>query len=236
MRFGLTEMPRTNWPRLAAGRAVPLNWPRPAGRAVPLIQGAAGRGPCAYTAIAAALFLTACAKSSPTVTATGASKAVEHVKITQFYAAQPMLPKGVRGSLCYGVEHASKLEIAPPVDDVWPSPVRCIEIAPKQKTIYTLTAYGEDGSKDTKTAEVTVGAAPPRLYDLSVNSTQVHPGDQVTVCFKVQNVKEVKASPGKFDRSVNCIMDKPRKTTTYKIVAYGGDRQEDSGTVTVKVR
>ena len=184
----------------------------------------------------AALPLLACGKSGPTVTATNEKKAPEHVKITQFYAAQPMLPKGLKGNLCYGVEHASKVEIIPAVEDLWPSPVRCFEIAPKQKTTYTLTAYGDDGSKDSKTVEVTVGAPPPRLYDLSVNATQVHAGDKVSVCFKLQNVKDVKASPGKLDRAVNCVMDNPKKTTTYKITAYGGNNQEDSGTVTVKVR
>jgi hypothetical protein len=160
----------------------------------------------------------------------------EHVKITQFYASQPMLPKGLKGTLCYGVEHASKVEISPAVEDLWPSPVRCIEISPRQKTTYTLTAVGEDGSQDKKSVDVIVGAAPPRLFDLSVNATQVKPGEKVTVCFKVENVREVKASPGKLDKGVNCIFDNPKKTTTYKIVAYGGDRQEDSGSVTVKVR
>ena len=191
--------------------------------------------PAALLAVAA-LFLLSCGKAAPTVTATGEKKVPEHAKITQFYAAQPMLPKGIKGNLCYGVEHASKVEMTPAVEEVWPSPVRCFEIAPKQKTTYTLTAYGDDGSRDTKTVEVEVGAAPPRLYDLSVNATQVHAGERVMVCFKVANVKEVKASPGKLDRRVNCVMDNPKKTTTYRIVAYGGDQQEDSGTVTVQVR
>ena len=187
-------------------------------------------------AVAAVLCFECGSKSAPTVAATGENKPAEHVAITQFYAAQPMLPRGLKGNLCYGVEHASRVELTPAVEQLWPSPARCFEISPKQKTTYTLTAYGEDGSKASKTVEVTVGAPPPKLYDLSVNATQVHPGERVTVCFKVENVKEVKASPGKLDRSVNCIFDNPKKTTTYKIAALGGDHQEDNGSVTVKVR
>lgn len=187
-------------------------------------------------AVAAALCFGCGSKSAPTVAATEAKKPVEHAAITQFYAAQPLLPRGLKGSLCYGVEHASKVELSPAVEQLWPSPVRCFEISPKEKTSYTLTAYGEDGSKASKTVEVTVGAPPPKLYDLSVNATDVRPGEKVTICFKVDNVKEVKASPGRLDRSVNCIFDNPKKTTTYRITALGGDHQEDNGSVTVKVR
>jgi len=158
------------------------------------------------------------------------------VKVTQFYAEDTKIPRGVPGHLCYGVENASKVELSPADADVWPAQSRCIEVTPKQKTTYTLTAYGEDGSKDSKTLDVTVGAAPPRLYDLSVNSAQVHSGEQIVVCFKVENVTSVKAGPGHFDKGRNCITDRPSKTTVYKITAYGGDKQMDSGTVTVKVK
>jgi hypothetical protein len=47
----------------------------------------------------------------------------------------------------------------------------------------------------------------------------------VRVCFKVDNAKNVKASHGKLDRSVNCVTDNPRKTTTYTITAYGGNQR-----------
>lgn len=158
------------------------------------------------------------------------------VKITQFYASEARVPRGLKGNLCYGVENASKVELTPVVDDVWPAPVRCVEISPKQSTTYTLTAWGEDGSKTSKSVSVSVGAAPPRVYDLSVNSVKVHPGEQIVVCFKVENAVKIKAGPGDFDAARNCIADKPRKTTVYKISALGGDRQIDTGTVTVNVK
>lgn len=187
-------------------------------------------------AATAALCLFSCGRSSPPPAPAGDKTPVAHVKITQFYAPEPMLPKGTKGNLCYGVEHAARVEMVPPVEELWPSPVRCFDIAPKKNTSYTLTAIGDDGSKDTKTVEVTVGAPAPKLSDLSVNATAVKPGELVRVCFKVANANNVKASPGKLERSVNCVMDNPKKTTTYTITAYGGNRQEDSATVTVNVR
>jgi hypothetical protein len=165
-------------------------------------------------------------------------KPAERVKIVQFYAAEPMIPKGTKGNLCYGVENAVRLDLDPPAGDVYPAVSRCIEISPGKsgrKTTYTLTAYGKDGSKETKSAEVTAGAAPPRLYDLWVNAIEVGRGEAVKVCFKVENAQRVKASPGTLDPATHCLSDNPSKTTTYKITAFGGDNQIDSGTVTVKV-
>jgi len=186
-------------------------------------------------AMLVALLLSGCG-STPSVTSAPPKPKAEPVKITQFYASDKKLPKGVKGNLCYGVDHASKVELSPAVEDVWPAMTRCIEISPKQTTRYTLTAYGDDGSKDAKTVDVTVVAAPPRIYDLTVTAVQVHPGQLVAVCFKVENTTSVKAGPGHFDSSRNCITDQPRKTTTYKVSALGGDRQIDTGSVTVKVQ
>ncbi len=157
------------------------------------------------------------------------------VKITQFYAADKLVPRGMKGSLCYGVENAAKLELNPAVEELWPAAARCFEVSPKVKTTYTLTAVGDDGSRESKTVDITVGAPPPRLYDLWVNSVDVRKGEGVRVCFKVENVSSVKVSPGKLDATGKCLNDTPSKTTTYKITALGGDHEMDSGTVTVKV-
>jgi hypothetical protein len=185
-----------------------------------------------------AFSLVACGPSSPPAAQKSqtAAPVAAHVKITQFYSPDPLVPRGMKGKLCYGVENASKVEVTPGTEDVWPSPARCFDISPKQKTTYTLTAYGEDGSKETKTVLVNLGAAPPRLYDLSVNSTSVKAGDPVIVCFKADNARRIKAGPGHLDREKNCLSDYPRHTTTYKIVALGGDNEQDSGAVTVHVR
>jgi hypothetical protein len=64
----------------------------------------------------------------------------------------------------------------------------------------------------------------------------VRRGGLVKVCFKVQHATSVKVSSGRLDRKTNCLFDRPKKTTTYRISAVGANREEDTGTVTVKVR
>src|SRR5277367_4402131 len=117
----------------------------------------------------------------------GPSKVKTSARITQFYAKDKKIPRGVKGNLCYGVEHASKVELTPAVEVLWPAPARCFDISPQQNTTYTITAYGEDGSKDVKSVDVQVGPAPPRIYDLSASSALIHSGEKVSVCFKVSN-------------------------------------------------
>src|SRR5579884_2413149 len=94
------------------------------------------------------VLLSAGCSSSPSRKAEPKPEPVEKAKITQFYAVQAMLPKGLTGKLCYGVENTKKLELKPPVDDVYSAMTRCFEVTPKKTTTYTLTAYGADGSVD----------------------------------------------------------------------------------------
>jgi hypothetical protein len=186
----------------------------------------------ASIAITVALLAMSCGTESPRP---AENKRPPRVKITQFYG-DSLVPKGLKGNLCYGVENAKKVELTPASDLIYPAVSRCIEIAPETRTTYTLTAYGEDGSKETKSIEVKAGAAPPRLYDLWANSVDVQRGEMVRICFKLENVRKVKVSPGTLESGTNCLSDKPAKTTTYKITAQGGDNEVDTGTVTVKVR
>jgi hypothetical protein len=181
------------------------------------------------------IVLTACGSTAPP-SAIVTRPAVHRAKITQFYATDKVIPRGLTGKLCYGVESAKKLELDPPSEDVWPSLSRCFEISPTQTTKYTLTAIGEDGHIDTKSVEVRAGSPPPRIKDLWLSAQEVLPGELVRICFKVENTTKVKAGPGKFAPGVNCLNDVPRKTTTYTMVAYGEDRQEDTAKVTIRVR
>jgi hypothetical protein len=181
-------------------------------------------------AVVAVLAMTIAAAGCTHAQKTGAAK------ITQFRATPEFMPKGIPGKLCYGVENATKVAINPPLEDLLPATERCIDISPVQTTIYTLTAWGPDGAEATKEVEVRVGNPPPRLSDVAATPIEVKRGNPVKVCFKVENAKNVKVSRGKLDRRTNCLTDRPRKTTTYKITALGNDREEDSGTVTVKVR
>jgi hypothetical protein len=170
------------------------------------------------------------------VLVTACSKPAPAPDITQFKAVPELIPAGITGKLCYGVENASKIDINPHVEDVLPSSNRCIDITPTVNTTYTLTAYGVEGMTKTKTVAVQVGPAPPRVSDLIARPTDVRRGGLVKVCFKVQHATSVKVSSGKLDRKTNCLTDHPKKTTTYRISALGANREQDTGTVTVKVR
>ncbi len=158
------------------------------------------------------------------------------VKITQFRVTPAFIPKGIAGKLCYGVENAVKVDLNPPVEGLLPSPERCIDISPAQATTYTLTAYAADGGKVSKSLDVRVGNPPPRLSDLSATPTEVKRGSEVEVCFKTENARTIKVSKGKLTPGKNCLTDRPKKTTSYKITVFGADREQDSGTVTVTVR
>ena len=159
-------------------------------------------------------------------------------KITQFYSSPGSIPKGSSGSLCYGVVNAKTVMLTPPVDEVWPSPSKCVPIHPDKETKYTLTATGADGQTEVRTVEVGSFEVPPspRLFDLWVNAVQVGVGEQVKICFKTENAEDVEISAGTLYRSAGCLTDYPKSTTTYKISAVGRNGQRDSGNITVKVR
>jgi hypothetical protein len=67
------------------------------------------------------------------------------VKILRFYASAGMLVTGEKAELCYGVENAKSVRIAPLSGDILPSARRCLEIVPKHTTHYTILAEGFDG-------------------------------------------------------------------------------------------
>lgn len=72
------------------------------------------------------------------------------VKILSFYATPAPLVRGSRAQLCYGVANAETVRIEPPVERVWPSLSRCLEIAPNKDTQYTLTAKDAQGHTATQ--------------------------------------------------------------------------------------
>lgn len=74
--------------------------------------------------------------------------------ILNFYASPPVIQHGETAQLCYGVSNAKSVRLEPQENKVWPSFMRCVDVAPKKDTTYTLTA--EDGNGNTKTATVVV--------------------------------------------------------------------------------
>jgi hypothetical protein len=78
------------------------------------------------------------------------------LKILNFYTTKGTIDRGEKTLLCYGVSNAAVVHIEPGVEPLKPSLSRCIEIAPRQDTQYTLTAEDAAGHHVTATFAVHV--------------------------------------------------------------------------------
>jgi hypothetical protein len=78
------------------------------------------------------------------------------VKIVTFYASPPVLQRGEKGQLCYGVANASDARIEPDVGTISLSLSRCVEVDPRKTTAYTLTAKDVTGTTVSQQVEVVV--------------------------------------------------------------------------------
>lgn len=67
------------------------------------------------------------------------------MKILTFYANPPVVKRGERALLCYGVASAKAVRIEPDAERITPSLSRCIEVRPAKETQYTLTAEDAQG-------------------------------------------------------------------------------------------
>lgn len=78
------------------------------------------------------------------------------LKIVAFYADPGVLRRGEKGLVCYSVANAATVEIEPGVEPVKPSLSRCVAVAPKKDTHYTLTAKDAGGHAEKAVADVKV--------------------------------------------------------------------------------
>ena len=69
-----------------------------------------------------------------------------NVKILMFYSVPPSIRPGETAQVCYGVASAERVRIEPPVEDVWPSASRCVEVSPAESTVYRLIAEDTEGN------------------------------------------------------------------------------------------
>ncbi|MDQ2901288.1 MAG: hypothetical protein M3Y07_16040 [Acidobacteriota bacterium] len=76
------------------------------------------------------------------------------LKILSFYADPAVFARGRRGRLCYGVANAKTARIEPGIERIWPSLGRCVDVAPKGETTYTLTAEDAEGHAATQSLTV----------------------------------------------------------------------------------
>ena len=76
------------------------------------------------------------------------------LKVLMLYANPPVIRRGQKALLCYGVTNATSVRFEPPVDGAGPSLSRCLETHPTKTAPYTLIA--EDAAKSVEKSTVTV--------------------------------------------------------------------------------
>ena len=160
------------------------------------------------------------------------------LRIAQFYSSPPNPVKGQKVLVCYGVENASEVRIDPPIERVWPSPSRCLEVMASRTVTYTLTATS--GAENvSKSITVQIGPPPVKIVELSVNKLKITPGETITLCYKVTNATKVLLGPGTpsgpHTNETGCVTDHPQRTTTYTLTARGAGGSVDTEHATVTV-
>jgi hypothetical protein len=87
------------------------------------------------------------------------------VRILQFYSSVGSIKAGEKALLCYGVENAKSVRIAPMMEGESPSPKHCLEVAPLHTTHYTILAEGFDGHVVMRSLTLPVDATVPHVDD-----------------------------------------------------------------------
>jgi hypothetical protein len=67
------------------------------------------------------------------------------LRIVSFYASPGAIQRGEHAELCYGVNGAKQVRLEPPVEKVWPSLSRCMQVSPQRDTTYQLIAEDAAG-------------------------------------------------------------------------------------------
>jgi hypothetical protein len=76
------------------------------------------------------------------------------LKITMLYSSPGVVSKGQSVQICYGVVNAKRVVFDPPIEAVWPSMNRCVDVSPGKSTTYTLRA--DDGAGHLDKAQISV--------------------------------------------------------------------------------
>jgi hypothetical protein len=176
--------------------------------------------------------------STPPPPAPKSAEPAPAVRITQFYTTTPQVPRGEKGTVCYGVENAKAVWLSPPKRELSSSIARCVEVEPAGQVTYTLTAEGADGKTVTQDLALRSGAARVHIVNVDISAAEVKQGDVVSICYKVDNAQSVTISPVHFRAGSlrhGCVTDQPGKTTTYVVTATGRAGDTDEERVTIKV-
>lgn len=111
--------------------------------------------------VAFVLWAVSCLQGLGPAAYTGSGAAPEgRVRILRFEASVGTLVPGQKAMLCYGVENAKAVHIAPLPQSVQPAVNRCLEVVPMRTTHYTILAEGFDGTVASRSLTLPVEAAP----------------------------------------------------------------------------
>ncbi|HKM67613.1 MAG TPA: hypothetical protein VJX70_10640 [Candidatus Acidoferrum sp.] len=76
--------------------------------------------------------------------------------IRGLYISPSAIHAGQSAQLCYDVANAKTVTLDPPVAEVWPSHSRCISLAPRKTTTYTLSIADTSGKTVAQSVEIRV--------------------------------------------------------------------------------
>lgn len=76
--------------------------------------------------------------------------------IRGLYVSPRTIRVGESAQLCYDVANAKAVTLDPPVGEVWPSHSRCLNLAPRKTTTYTLSIADASGKTVSETVELRV--------------------------------------------------------------------------------
>jgi hypothetical protein len=163
------------------------------------------------------------------------------VQIVSFSTRDGVLTEGQSTVVCYGVVNAKTVRLEPASGATPPSLSRCLEVAPKANTRYTLTVTGHDGRVATASLEVQVqpdAASFPKITSFKVVGTRMVNGRPLyALYFTAENAETVSVEPpvvaplrrpvyGHFSAS-------PTEPTTYVITALGKKGRTDKRSLTL---
>jgi hypothetical protein len=78
------------------------------------------------------------------------------IRFNQFTIDRTSLKRGETARLCYGVENAATVKMDPPLEQLKPTYLHCLDISPKVTTKYTITADDGKGHSKSQSLELPV--------------------------------------------------------------------------------
>jgi hypothetical protein len=188
---------------------------------------------------AAALFLLVSCAGYRAKESTPESRPPSKAKITQFYVSPSLVRPNERTLLCYGVEGAARIRLEPPVEEITPSLVRCLEVKATRNIRYRLIATGRDGADVSAETTLTVeptGAALIQFF--AASQTTAAKGQPVTICYGVKGAAKVTLSPNVHparpaERA--CFTLAVDQATQLTLTAEDASGRQDSEKLTIRV-